>query len=179
MKAARSAPVTRIVSDRDLLQAVREEIRLAGLVSEPVPALPLPVDAGAEREVISALVCEQVRPVDLGDLEARHFGVQLHAWTFAKVRDIHNAGLQLSTDLLIVAAMEDGISPDGYARELDDLRWEAFRTHATLMRHVAHIIELWRRRELCMLLAAVDLRLRTGALDYERAMSLLGKGPKK
>lgn len=169
-------PVTRIVSDRDLLLAVREEIRLAGLTSEPVAALPPPSDTQAEREVCSALLCGQIRPVELGDLEAHHFHLGLHAWVFRTVANIHAAGLTLRPELVIVAALDDGIAADGLGPELEALHVQAWRTLETLRQHAATIVELWRRRELCKLLRAVDLQLRAGAVTHEQAAARLAEG---
>jgi len=177
-RAAR-APVTRIVSDRDLLKAVREEIRLAGLTSEPVPALPLPADVEAEREVCSALLCGQVRPVELGELEAHHFALPMHAWVHRTVANIHAAGLTLCPELVIAAALDAGVAADGLGPELESLYAQAWRTLETLRQHAGTIIELWRRRELCVLLRTADLHLRAGTVTYEQAVKRLGEGIRK
>lgn len=167
---------TRIVSDRDLLQAVREEIRFAGLTSEPVTALPPPSDIPAEREVCSALLCGQVRPVELGDLEAHHFALPMHTWVHRTVANIHAAGLTLRPELVIVAALDEGIAADGLGPELDALYVQAWRTLETLRQHASTIVELWRRRELCKLLHTADQHLRLGTVSYEQALRRLAEG---
>lgn len=171
-----SRPVTRIVSDRDLLLAVREEIRFAGLTSEPVAALPPPSDLTAEREVCSALLCGQVRPVELGDLEAHHYALGLHSWVHRTVTNIHDAGLTLRPELVIVAALDEGIAADGLGPELEALTAQAWRTAEQLREHAATIIELWRRRELCKLLHTADQHLRLGTVTYEQAAARLAEG---
>jgi hypothetical protein len=173
--------VTRIVAEGDLTQricdAVVKEMRVLGFISEPQPMLPPPCDLRAEREIVSAVLDGTSKPDDFPELKGKHFFSDLCGRVFCAVHGICDFGMEVTLERVQSVLEASGVSSLGLREELDLLAWSVpARARETLDAHAARIVELWRRRELISLIAKVDVRLRTDALDYDRAVAWLAKG---
>jgi hypothetical protein len=158
----------RIVSE--LREALKREVRLCGLVLEPLPALPPPIDLDAESEILSAVLTGYVRTYELEPLARDHFYSHIHGAIWAAATEVVEPGdLDAIRQNLITMGWR-GALEDELHLVRDATPWASL----TRCRQLGQLlIELAKQRSLLERLKRIDIGLRTGELDRGSAQRLL------
>lgn len=117
------------------IKAVETEIRRAGLITEPTPAVPPPMSPDDEEMVLAALL--EGRCHEVLDLDPAVFCSGFRRWLFGR--------LQQDPELPAARLAEE---EPGYAPNVEDLARRAYRHEGAIMDAARHIVELHRARRL-------------------------------
>jgi replicative DNA helicase len=160
--------LTKVVS-----RVIAHEMRALGLLSEPVPAIPLPFDVAVEAEVVSAILSGHVKPSELAPLRAGHLFDRIHAYAFRAAELLESRGETINVEA--VALQLEAVEVRGRIRQL--LTIVEVCTPAACMpvlrRHVAWLVELAARRELIGVLLEVEAGLRVGSTTCDAARACI------
>jgi len=160
--------------EKQFIHALRAEIRASELVSEPLPALPLPTNIEVERDVVGALLSKEVKVQDFQELLPEHFYLPFYAWFFTKLHAAsQKQGFSLSDGLLCAAGETEGISSKQTYCEIRSLKARPFLFREIVQKKASYLIELHKTRQLIIQLGRVDVALRTGSRSLVEAKNFL------
>lgn len=159
----------------EIRQVVATEIRVAGLVSDPRPALQQPRDADAEQQLIALLLSGHKTPSDLRPLRAEHFFARLYQMIFEAAEavtarngfcEIGSIGLELKSRGFVGPVLPE-------LEQINDTT--PFINDVWMRKEIARVIELALRRRLIDELYACDVALRADSLSSDGARAKLAK----
>jgi len=157
-----------------LAEAVCRELRIAGMLSEPRPGLPLPNDVDTESELVAAIVDGYVSPQELAPLLGRHFYSRVLGEVFAAADAVLSAGLPISDRAILAALEQDGVRGD-ILFELEVLHncTPACTSIRILRAQTERVLELWRQRQIIAGVDKIAFALRADQLSADEALTKL------